>query len=128
MPFKTTMKREELLDTLRENRERHQQIYDEALVGYCKAAAEVLEELKKKIAAGEAVPIHTRLCVPTNSLKEYDLVIRMLKCSTDAQVTLDEDQFSCYIEDNWHWQERWLMSNSSFSKTARDYALNKKLS
>jgi hypothetical protein len=45
---------------------------------------------------------------PEHRKEEYTNVISMLKMTTDSEIELDNDQFSCYVQDKWIWQKQFL--------------------
>lgn len=83
------------------------------LKGYRKKCEEILAKNLKILKAGpedtppefEALP-H----LPAHHLEEYDKLSRMLSWETNDTVTLSEQEFMNYIEDNWHWKSSWRTS------------------
>ena len=125
--FKTVMSRVDLVNKLRANRAQHAKMFEEARGGYCTAAAEACDKLIAEFDAGKAVAIQVPLVPPEDHTEDYDRIIRMLECTKQEEITLDEEQFSCYVDDDWGWLKRWLHGNRRFSPTAGEYALAKKL-
>lgn len=123
--------KETVVRTLQENRKEHEEIYNEAVEGYRKAFEEAIIDLQGVLAdkLGELEKEKTpdsrlkrnsmhQLSVPTNSLKEYDTVLEMLELTPDDTIVLDQDQYNCYMKDNWYWMKEFLMSNSVYSMSA----------
>jgi hypothetical protein len=126
-----SFKKEEVIEILRENRAEHQKIYDEAIEGYRKKLVEALdkaikmiEEKRDELEEKRLPKPHLKdwplngLNVPGNSLNEYDTVLEMLQLTPDETIVLDQDQYNCYMKDNWHWMKDFLMSNSAYSSSA----------
>lgn len=120
-----------VVETLKKNRAEHETIYKEAVEGYRKAFEEAvletqdtlvnkLSELKDKDLPSPHLKKHPlqTLTVPKNQLKEYDTVLEMLELTADDTIVLDQDQYNCYMKDNWYWMNDFLVSNSAYSATA----------
>lgn len=107
------IKKELLLETLRKNREEHQQIYDEALAAYCKRAQEHCEALVAKLRKGEAAYVGVNFNPPENHVKDYDLAISMVEMAETPLITLNAEDFSMLVRDDWGWQKRWLKTSGS---------------
>jgi len=120
-----------VVETLKKNREEHETIYNEAVEGYRKAFVEAvretegiladkLGELDKTKLPSPSLKKHPlqSLKVPKNQLKEYDTVLEMLELTSDDTIVLDQDQYNCYMKDNWYWMNEFLLNNSAYSATA----------
>ncbi|MHA2280269.1 MAG: hypothetical protein ACXAC5_05380 [Promethearchaeota archaeon] len=126
-----SFKKEEVIATLKKNRAEHQEIYDEAVEGYRKKLVEALnetiemvEEKRSELEEKRLPKPHLKeyplsgLSVPGSSLKEYDTVLEMLSLTPDETIVLDQDQYNCYMKDNWYWMKDFLVSNSAYSVSA----------
>jgi hypothetical protein len=107
-----------IIQRLRENRKKHEEIYAEAVVGYQKKAITMLEERLEKVKANPLEHTSVPLSVPQNHLKEYDRTILMVDQCLDVELELDEQEYSQYIQDNWTWTRTFLSSNSGYSSMA----------
>jgi hypothetical protein len=119
MAMTTRVKKADLLKTLKENRDRHQGIFEEALVGYRKEMEATLEQALEMIRAGKRIVRRIHLPVPTNETASYDTAIRMLEMGTEDVIELSAQDFACLVEDKWEWRDAFLTSNSDYSETAR---------
>jgi len=115
----TTVKKDELLAKVRENREAHQKLSREASTGYRAALLDVLETGVATLKGGKDVDashiaglLHDK---PNDHTKDYDRVIGMLEMHTEDEVTLDARDFGRYVQDEWEWKDQWLTSNASYS-------------
>jgi hypothetical protein len=110
----------ELLVALKENRDEHEKIFNEAVEGFHK---EYKEKLVQLVADAEEGKFYKRpqmnLTAPVNHLAEYNTAIRMLEMTTAQTITLTQEQFNCYVMDQWFFQHEFLLSNSLYSGTAR---------
>ncbi len=112
------VKRCELLEKVKENRQKHIAEYDEAVAGYKEAAIKAvdraLEKLRQQIddlQAGEVLQLAAvsfDLAVPENHARDYDQVIAMLEMSVDDELTIRSDEFACYVMDDWDWKDHFL--------------------
>lgn len=113
-----TVKKAELLEKVRANRDAHQAIYDEAKAGYKALAVAELKKHLKDVERGAMQVIHITMPAPVNQIRDYDRIITMLEMEVEDEVELDETQFSQYVMDDWRWKQQFLTSNSTYSATA----------
>ena len=113
------IKKAKLLNILKENRGKHEAIFEEALAGYRTKALELLEDRIKRLRKGEMIKMIFQMQEPQNQCRDYDRIIRMLELSEGATVTLNEQDFAQYVQDDWNWKRSFLVSNSLYSATAR---------
>lgn len=107
-----------LLRTLEANRAKHRQIFEEACDGYQKAVVAELEKQLKRAKAGIRQTMYVSIPAPIDQTKEYDRAIAMLKMSIDQEVLLSEQDFSCYVLDDWAWKQQFLTSSRPYSTRA----------
>lgn len=113
------VKKSELLDILRKNREEHRETFLEALDGYHKAAMKALADRVQEAKDNQRISLTFHLEQPTDQTKEYDRIIKMLEMSVDDEVELTQKEFANYVMDDWSWMHQWLASNSRYSESAR---------
>ena len=121
---------DEVLDTLKKNREQHATIVEEARAGYLDKAQKALEKRMGQLREGKLVQLHFSLQVPTDHSKTYDTAIRALelhKASGAETIELTGDQVRNLIEDDWDWTDRFLLSNAGYSATSAVLAQSKGL-
>jgi hypothetical protein len=106
-----------LINTVRENREAHKKVYDEAMENYRKDAIAKMRENLAAAEAGGEIKDSINLERPMNALKDYDRVIKMLEMSAEDTVELTENEFAQYVLDEWHWKSTWVASNASYVKS-----------
>ena len=116
---KVTVKQDQLLEILRENREKHKADYEDAYKGYLETCKEKLAELLVKFEQGEIETMQWREIPPQSQVKDYDRVIRMLELSVDDEIELTAEEFSNFVQDDWHWKESWTISNSNYMAKTR---------
>lgn len=114
-----TIKKDDALRIIRQNKEDHKKIYEDGMVGYKQELKEILEKKMALLEKGEYASPHIRISPPSIHIEEYNSVIKMLELSVDEEVTLDSRQFRELIMDKWNWQRDFLKSNAKFSMTAQ---------
>lgn len=140
----TCVPREKLLNTLRTNRERHQQDYVEALEGYKELATQKLLEageqarfkLERNLEKGKATiqefnpedprqssdrmvlveSIVVEMKVPRDYTREYDAAIVMFEWDTRDTLELTYAEFQCFVCDAWDWSQDFLITNAMYAK------------
>lgn len=113
----TTVKISELIRILKENRARHQELYEEATINYRKSLVRGFSERLEQARKHESDPGHNKepdCCIrvlrPENHLREYDTLIQMLSMTEDKLITLDENDFAKYVRDEWTWKGSFINS------------------
>ncbi len=111
---KVTIKKDELLSTIRTNLAAHSAELEVAKKGYQAALIKELEEKLALAKEGKVVigPVDT--VVPQDHRKDYERIVRMLEMSTATEVTITETQFSQYVLDEWSWMRAFKASTSSY--------------
>ena len=115
------MKRIELLDIVRANKEKHIAEFIEAVADYkvlvlkitktnlSFAKSEDLEEFKKI----KAIP-----SAPISYEDSYKRAIRMLELSIDDIIEVEEDVFNQLVLDEWSWKRGFIASNTIYKSGA----------
>lgn len=114
------VRKAELLAKVRENRDAHEAIYDEAMAGYKDLAEAQLKKHLADVRRGTVQVISIMMPAPTNQTKDYERIIAMLEMEIADEIELDEQQFSQYVMDDWRWKQQFLASNSAYSATATE--------
>jgi hypothetical protein len=113
-----TVDKAQLLDTLKENRDKHGAAYEKAKAGYIKTTMKQLEDYVRRLADGELLEHRFINSPPDDHTGDYDDVIAMMEWSTDDTIELDQYQFSQYVKDDWGWKEQWLTSTAGYTNAA----------
>lgn len=109
---------EEILTSLKKNREEHAKIVGEAVKGYREKLRAELTSKLSELDSGKLPGTHSNLSKPQSYLTEYDSAIEMLSMTTDETLELDQSAFQCYVQNKWSWMSGFLSSNSAYSGTA----------
>ena len=112
------IEKEKLLVSLRTNRETHRAIFLEAQAGYREVVIERLDALLADAREGRRITSSFSIEEPMDQTRDYDRAIKMLEMSFDDVIELSEQDFRCYVMDDWSWKDDFLFSNSAYSVTA----------
>jgi hypothetical protein len=113
-----TVRRVEVLAALRLNRADHEETYNEAVIGYRKRTEQVVANALDAIRSGRQYNVFINLSEPSNQLKTFDRVIRMMEMSVDEAIDLTEAQFLSYVMNEWDWMRSFASSNAMYSAKA----------
>lgn len=141
-----TVKVSDLLAKLKENRQKHQEEYQESVAGYKVLAGERLARLREKAESAlvanfdriaekidefdpedeegltDQVTLITsmtfNLKVPQDHTRSYDVAIEMAEWETREEIELTQAQFQCFVLDDWEWQQEFKHLNKSYSFAA----------
>lgn len=116
-----TVRKQELLDILRENRTNHRAIFEEACEGYQKETERILQEHLDEVRAGKRKKITVSLPYPEDHTKDYDRAIKMVEMSVNDEITMTDYDFQSYVMDDWQWKRQFLASNAPYSSTATEF-------
>lgn len=110
-----TVDRDRLLSTVRENRAKHEQDFEDALFQYHFAQKVEVQEWMDMLEAGEDFNCVSKLIRPQAHLEEYDTAIQMLEFSIEPKIVLEEHEFQQLVMDKWHWKAAY--NTAKFSTT-----------
>lgn len=111
--------KQELLDTLKANREIHIKDFLEAQAKYRREAideiAEMLKEAKKaNLGKGHKIRRNITAVEPQSFEASYNTAIKMLEMSIDETIELSQQEFQQYVEDNWSWRGVFASTTMSY--------------
>jgi len=119
-----TVKREKVLEKLKENREIHKLNFEAATRTYRRLC---MVELKKRleemsqIGEEEEVPLHKMqqwlvfsLIAPQSFLEYYDDAIGALEMSCDEELELTAEQINAWCNDKWNWRANFANATMSY--------------
>lgn len=109
------IKKTELLEILKENREAHRSIFEDALIGYRKEAIRLLDKALKDAKEGRKINTWIQLQEPVDQTKDYDRAIKMIEMSVDENTEVSERDFQCYVLDDWQWKQQFLATNAMYT-------------
>lgn len=108
------MSKTDLLDKIKENRDKHEALYLEAIEGYKDSLVKTLKKMLANAKANKEVEHFLTLEKPVNNLKDYDRAIAMLEVTIDTVIELDQNEFSNLFLDQWVWKDAFMATNSTY--------------
>lgn len=109
-----TVSKQELLDRITENRDKHGAIFEKALEAYKKEVLKQLRQRINQIKAGKTPDLFIRLPIPEDHTVDYEAVIDMLTMHRGEELTIQSEKFRQYVRDEWHWKREWQASTASY--------------
>lgn len=109
------VKRDNLLAVLHENRDRHKDVFEKALVKYRALAIEELERALADARLGKRISRGLRLIEPMNMTRDYDRVIRQVEMDVRDEIELSEREFAQYVMDDWAWRDQFEASTMAYT-------------
>lgn len=122
--MKIRANRSEVLKTVTQNRDQHEEIYAEAIAGYREKIKEMLKQKLRLLEEGKNVSLRDLASVnrPVSHVDEYNTAICMLGWHQDDTIELNELQVQRFIEDRWPWKSKWLSDSQFYSSKAGELA------
>lgn len=108
--------RNKLLETLRENRDRHEAEFKEARGKWVKKSAKALRKAAERAEKGdiEEHPL-ANLPKPVSYVKSYDDAIARVEYDTRSEIELDDREFSAWVQDDWNWRGQFVGTTSLYN-------------
>jgi hypothetical protein len=108
------VKKSDLLDTLRTNKAKHEEVYEQAMVKYREALIAELVSLRADVEAGKQIEHRLKTVVPLRFADSYEQAIQMLEWEVGDEVELDTHEFQQYVMDDWNWGQSFRAANSAY--------------
>jgi hypothetical protein len=110
-----TVNKVELLSTVRENRDKHRAIFEDAVKGYREKVVHALEQRLTDAKAGRRINTYINLPTPVDQTREYNKIIKMLEMSVDDEIELTQNEFAMYVMDDWVWKKQFSATNAMYT-------------
>lgn len=114
-----TVHKAKLVDRILKNRRAHRAIFEEALDGWKKKAISVTEKLYEDARAGRLSRVQFYLPRPEDHTAEYDRALEMLGMEVGDTVTIGQEDFAHFVQDDWGWKREFMLASSAYSASAR---------
>lgn len=114
---KIKVEKTKLLQTLKQNLDKHLSEYHTALAAYRKAYIENLQKKISDVEAGGKPDHQISLAVPVSYEGDYDTAITALEYSVDQYIELTLEEIDNYLRDEWTWKRSFTASNLSYHQT-----------
>ena len=103
--IKITVPKAELIKHLKANKEAHIQDFTEAKEEYLKRVKTHLQDALANANDGIFMKnnFNHNNHQPIDKSKEYDKYIGMLEMAKEDELTIDTEQYECFVNDEWHW-------------------------
>jgi len=105
---------EELMETVKKNRDSHRDVFRRAQEGYRVKVIELLDQMLENARRGGQISLAFDLPVPTDHTVDYDRVIKMLEMTVDEEVELDQGDFAQYVMDDWSWKRQFVANTVTY--------------
>lgn len=108
------VKKADLLDTLRTNKAKHEEVYEQAMVKYREALIAELVALRADVEAGKQIEHRIKTVAPLRYTDSYEEAIQMLEWEVGDEVELEQHEFRQYIMDDWNWGQNFRAATSAY--------------
>lgn len=115
------VKKDTLVNTLKDNMVTHVADYELAWEAYHKAVianATNLLERAKNVKKGRPVQLYINLEMPVNHEDDYVRTIEMCEWEVADEVDLSEAEFRQFVQDEWSWKGQFTASNVQYTGSA----------
>lgn len=110
------VKKSELLEKVRANRDAHRDLFLKAQEGYRLRIIEELDRSLKDAQEGRRVDLKVlAMPVPEDHTDDYDVVITMLEMEVDDNVIIDDHDIQRFVLDKWDWKVRAMTTNTAYA-------------
>lgn len=119
-PYK--VKKSDLLERIKANRQKHIADFEAANVEYRKRAEQALRAKLARVQEGRSFRLRywPNLIPPQSHQREYDQVIGLLQMTTDDIINITASDYARFVEDDWEWKTEFSTALSNYSKSADD--------
>lgn len=109
-----TVKVADLKTQLNKNMIKHRDTFDVAMDIFRNRAIETLDEQIATIRGGGLPDKYLRLPIPEEHTSDYKRALEMLHWHTEDTISLTEDEFAQYVQDDWGWRQSFLSNTTSY--------------
>jgi len=111
---KVTVRKDELLEALKTNREGHRAQFLQAQEGWKIRIVEELERRTEDARNGKFINARFFFQEPEDHTTEYDRAIRMVEMEISDTIVMAEHEFAQYVMDDWGWKAQWAACSSDY--------------
>lgn len=116
-----TVEVDRLKEKLTENMATHEADFDIAWDAYAKAVVKNVEEILRSahdMKKGQAINLYVNLTTPVNHKDDYARALEMLDWHQEEEITITEQEFMEFVQDDWDWKHQFTASNSFYTGSA----------
>lgn len=115
-----TVEKADLIATLRDNRQAHQEIFEKAQDVYREQMIAELDRALAEARNGGKIRRAFSLPVPENHTEDFDTAISMLEWDQGGTVELSRREFREYVQNEWGWQASFAANTVAYSAMLDD--------
>lgn len=109
-----TVPKDQLIHTMRVNRDEHRAQFLAAQEKYREAVIRELDRRLRQAREGGVINLGFTLPAPVDYTDSYDTAIQMLEWEVADEVTLSEHDFERYVLNKWEWARQFAASTQSY--------------
>ena len=109
-----TVTKDDFLTRVRENRDNHRAVFEEALEGYRQRRMLELVHRVRDLKRGGVINQYIGLPEPEDHTDDYDRILTMVEMSINDTVELSENEFAMYVMDQWQWKQSFTNSTDRY--------------
>ena len=109
-----TVSKENLLATMKKNREEHRDVFLRAQEVYRQRVIEELDRRLNDAKNGRPLDLVFRLPVPEDHTDDYDAAIQAVSWHIEDNIELEWDTFQMYVLNRWHWARAFAANTGSY--------------
>jgi hypothetical protein len=110
-----TVKKADLLATMKKNLLKHRQMFLEAQEGYREEVIKHLDSMLKDARDGKNIRTFVSIEAPVDHSDDYETNIVMLEWSVNDTMTITQMQFKNFVLDKWGWSEQFVTTNAVYT-------------
>jgi hypothetical protein len=107
------IKKVDLIEKIKENKLKHIESYEKAVIAYKKTALKQLGELTKEVNGG-SLDIKLNLTKPIDNRDLYDTIIETFEWEVREEVELSQQEFREYVQDKTESSRQAMFSNTMY--------------
>lgn len=107
------VKRSDLIEKIKENKKKHIEEYEKAVIAYKEEALKQLKKLTEKANDGK-MNLKLDLITPVNVSEDYDKIVEMFEWEVEDVVELSQDEFIQFVQDESDFSVSAKLSNTAY--------------
>ncbi len=108
------IKKIDLLDAIKTNKEAHIKDYDEAVIAFKQEAIDQLNQLQVRVVQNELDDITLDLVTPVDNTETYDENIKLFEWEVKDEIEITKEEFDEYVLDKSHVTSQAYFMNATY--------------
>lgn len=113
---KVKVNKQKLIDTIKANKAKHIEEYNQAVLDYKEEADKKLRELRRNLNDGR-LDLQLVMTTPQNKEEDYDKLITQFEWELNDTVELSQEEFNEYVHDDFDFARQARLSNTFYAKS-----------